>query len=122
MRVKNIQELWVNIKAHTDAVVGEWGIFAVILLVSLGAFGLGRLSALEGHRPLIQVAEASQGASLGAITPGGAVVASRTGEVYYYPWCAGAAKILPANQRVFATVDAAKAAGYRAAKNCKGLE
>ena len=120
--MQRIQDYWRKIKAHLDAAVGEWGIFGLILLATLGAFGLGRLSALEAGKPLIQVSEASQTGALGAITPGGSVVASRTGEVYYYPWCAGAAKILPGNQRVFATPAEAKKAGYRPAKNCKGLE
>ena len=122
MRVQRVQEIWLKIKTLADEALGEWGVFALILLVSLGSFGLGRLSALEAQKPLIRLQEAPQTASAGAITQGGMVIASRSGEVYYYPWCSGAAKILPQNQRVFATVTDAKKAGYRAAQNCKGLE
>lgn len=120
--MEKIQDYWAKIKTLSGEAVGEWGIFALILLVSLGSFGLGRLSALEARKPLIQLQEAPQTASVGAIAQGGMVVASRTGAVYYYPWCSGASKILHQNQRVFATIADAKKAGYRAAQNCKGLE
>lgn len=117
-----IQDSWVKIKREADSLLAEWGIFALIILATLGSFGLGRLSALEARKPLITVSEASQTALVGSLTQGGMVVGSRNGQTYSYPWCAGASQIAPANQRVFASADAAKKAGYRPAKNCKGLE
>lgn len=117
-----IQDSWVKIKGGADVFLAEWGIFVLIILATLGAFGLGRLSALEARKPLITVSEASQTALVGTLTQGGMVVASRTGQTYSYPWCAGAGQISPANQRVFASAADAKKAGYRPAKNCKGLE
>jgi hypothetical protein len=56
-----------------------------------------------------------------AIPVGGQVVASKTGAKYYLPWCATAKRIKPENQVWFASQDAAKAAGYEPAANCKGL-
>jgi hypothetical protein len=56
-----------------------------------------------------------------AIPAGGQVVASKTGAKYYLPWCATAKRIKPENQVWFASQDAAKAAGYEPAANCKGL-
>ncbi|MBV9159067.1 MAG: hypothetical protein JO019_00515 [Candidatus Kaiserbacteria bacterium] len=53
---------------------------------------------------------------------GGAIVASKSGTTYYYPWCTGATKIGAGNMRYFASEDAAKKAGLHPAKNCKGLE
>jgi hypothetical protein len=120
--MQRIQDYWLKIKTLAEEAVGEWGLFLIVILASLGAFGLGRLSALEAGRPDLQVQNATQAASGGTLLLGGSVVASRTGEVYYYPWCSGAANIKPENQRVFASVAAAQKAGYRAAKNCKGLE
>lgn len=117
--------MWLEIKrggmAGIDRWAGEWGIFTLILLVALGSFGLGRLSVITAPKPLVSISEASMAAAGLPMAPGGQYVASRTGEVYYYPWCAGAKQILPQNQRWFATEEAAKAAGYRPAKNCKGL-
>jgi hypothetical protein len=118
----NLQEIHQKIKSGADSFLAEWGIFALIILASLGSFGLGRLSALEAQKPLITVSEASQTALVGSLTQGGMLVATRNGETYSFPWCAGASQISPANQRVFANEAAAKKAGYRPAKNCKGLE
>lgn len=118
----NIQELGQEIKSGADTFLAEWGIFALLILASLGSFGLGRLSAVEAAKPLIALSEASQTALAGPLIQGGMVVASQGGETYSYPWCAGAGRIAPANQRVFASADSAKKAGYRPAKNCKGLE
>ena len=120
--MENIQQVWRNIKGFADASLAEWGMMALIALACIGAFALGRLSALEAGKPLISVTEAPQTASAASITLGGMVVASRSGETYYFPWCAGAAKIAPANQRLFVSADAAKKAGLRPAKNCKGLK
>jgi len=115
-----IQHISAKIKPLLGALAGEWGLFGLILLTALGSFGLGRLSALIEARPLVSIQEAAA-ADLPAMAPGGLLVASRTGSVYYYPWCSGAAKITAANQRWFQSESAAKAAGYSPAKNCKGL-
>lgn len=50
-----------------------------------------------------------------------AVVASRTGSVFYLPWCAGASRINAVNRVWFVTAAAARAAGYAPARNCDGL-
>lgn len=117
----NIQGIWLKIKGFADEGVGEWGLFALILLVALGSFGLGRLSVIYEGKPLIGVSQASAAATAPIMAFGGQFVASRTGAVYYYPWCSGATKIKPENQRWFASEEAAQKAGFRPAKNCKGL-
>jgi hypothetical protein len=53
---------------------------------------------------------------------GGAVVGSKTGKKYYYPWCGGLKRVKPANRVPFASIEAARAAGYSPAGNCKGLK
>jgi hypothetical protein len=53
---------------------------------------------------------------------GGEVIGSKTGQKYYFPWCAGVKRIKPENQVTFASADLAKAAGYAPAGNCKGLQ
>jgi len=52
---------------------------------------------------------------------GGLVVASRTGSVYHFPWCAGASQIKAENQIWYSSEEAAKEAGYAPSRNCKGL-
>ena len=119
--MQRIQDIWLKIKGWLDGFVGEWGLVAIVFLVALASFGLGRLSVLEAARPPITTGQAPVAANPRAVAPGGLLVASRNGRTYHYPWCAGAAKILPANQVWFQSEEAAKRAGYVAAKNCKGL-
>lgn len=111
-----------KIKAWADAFLADWGLVLIIVVAALASFALGRLSALEEARPLVQITSAAQNASPTALIQGGMVIASRSGTTYYYPWCSGAEKILPANQRVFLSEATAAAAGFHPAKNCKGLE
>lgn len=110
-----------KIKGTLDRGIAQWGILGLILLAVLGAFGLGRLSALEDARPVVSVSEAAMAPATISMAPGGLLEASRTGSVYYYPWCAGVAQISPQNVRWFASEKDAQKAGFRAAKNCKGL-
>jgi hypothetical protein len=121
MGSETIQELVAKGKVLLDRGAGEYGLFLLITLAILTSFGLGRLSALVEARPLIEVRAATAGVGE-AIAPGGLYVASRSGSVYYFPWCSGAAQIAPQNERWFQSIEAAKRAGYRPAKNCKGLE
>jgi hypothetical protein len=119
--MQTIQNIGQKIKPVLDRGVAEWGIFGLILLAAIASFGLGRLSALEDARPVVSVSMAAAAIEAPQMAPGGLLEASRTGTVYYYPWCAGVAKISPQNARWFASEKAAQAAGLRPAKNCKGL-
>ena len=94
----------------------------IVLLIGFGSFGLGRLSMLETVRAPVSITEAPTEANPRGMNIGGLIVASRSGTVYYFPWCASAAKILPQNQVWFASEKKARQAGYAPAKNCKGLE
>lgn len=120
--MQNIQEYWGKIKVLLDQGLAEWGIFAIVVLIGLISFGLGRLSALEEAKPPISVQTAPQLDSPQGMYFGGLIVASKSGNSYYFPWCSGAEKIAPANRIWFDSNDEARAAGYAAAKNCKGLE
>lgn len=111
---------------------------AVVVLVGLSAFGLGRLSASTGSRGLtirlpdgtVQSAVAYQATGKSAPAPAavktvpasqGKLVASKSGTKYYLPTCSGVSKIKEENKVWFATVGEAQAAGYTAAANCPGL-
>ena len=106
-------------------------LFVAIALVLVGtaSFGLGRLSQQESVMPYIELSEniASVGSTVIAGNsdtdlPAGAVVASKKGSKYHFPWCSGARTIAPENKITFASINEAKSAGYTPAANCKGLE
>ncbi|MEK7133934.1 MAG: hypothetical protein AAB804_02590 [Patescibacteria group bacterium] len=118
----NIHEWGQKIKFLLEGGIHEWGLVVIVFLVAFSSFGLGRLSALEEVQPPVSIAQASVDARPRALVSGGLLMAARTGNAYYYPWCSGAAKILPQNQIWFASEKSARAAGYQPAKNCQGLE
>jgi hypothetical protein len=118
----NIQEIWLEIKGVGREAVAQWGLIAIVILLGISSFELGRLSALESATPVLSITSTHLAPHPRQLVQGGLYVASRSGSVYYYPWCTGATKILPANQVWFADESAAVRAGYRAAKNCKGME
>jgi hypothetical protein len=110
---------------------------AIILLVGLGAFGLGRLSAIPGGEgsirviyPNAQVATpvsalaTSTNTAKAAPSPdslAGKYVASKNGTKYYLTTCSASNRIKPENKVYFVSKDAAEAAGYEPAANCPGL-
>ena len=124
------------IKSLPPARLRDGFIVLVIVLSSLGAFALGRLSATESSTFRIE-----QRAALGQFLGGGedvreaniaelfpvpsgagSVVASKTGAKYHFPWCAGARSIKEENKIWFDSVEQARAAGFTPAGNCKGLK
>lgn len=117
----NIQEMWGKVKSGLEVLLGEWGVVLVILLAAFGSFGLGRISASEASRPPVAVRMAPEASEPRGMHIGGLIVASRTGEVYHYPWCPGASQMKRENQVWFADEDAARKAGYAPSKNCPGL-
>ncbi len=114
--------------------VGKEDVFivAVIVFVGFGGFGLGRLSKIHEEKIPVFIENA---ATSGSILAGGAepnqksldtkdgknYVASVSGSKYHLPWCQGASAIKEENKIWFASEDAARAAGYSPAGNCKGL-
>jgi hypothetical protein len=98
---------------------------AVIILVALISFGLGRLSKIGESRVPVTI-ENLTGAVDNAISPvssaKGNYVASKNGTKYHYVWCSGAATIKEENKIYFSTAEEAQKAGYTPAANCKGLK
>ncbi len=105
---------------------------ALVLLVALGSFGLGRLSALQPSQAGLRVVGADEltasvkssdaQSSAAGQAEGGKVVASKTGTKYHFPWCAGAQTMKEENKVWFDSVEDARRAGYEPAGNCKGLQ
>jgi hypothetical protein len=120
--MRSIAPYWLSIKNCIEGFLEGWGGATILVLLALSAFALGRLSILEEVREPVSFSRAPFLASPRALAPGGLIVASRSGTAYYYPWCAGAEKIQEANKRWFQNEEEARRAGFRPAKNCKGLE
>ncbi len=110
-----------KVKSGLGALLEEWGIVLIIILAASGSFFLGRISALEASKPPIGVRMAPEASEPRGMHVGGLIVASKTGEVYHYPWCPGASQMKKENQVWFADEAAARKAGYKPSKNCTGL-
>lgn len=125
----SIAETTKKCKYFVNEYVGdEVFIVALVLLVGVGGFGLGRLSFIDDEQrktPIsIEYADmepAAAGESAAAAWASGAYVASKNSDKYHLPWCSGAVRISEENKIWFASKEEAEAAGYTPAGNCKGI-
>jgi hypothetical protein len=115
----------------------------LVILVAIGAFGLGKLTKIEQTRLPVTIQYATSSPQATSATPpqlGGkqkgdtitepvtssttarrVYVAARGGTVYYLPSCAGVNRIAEKNKIWFETKAEAERLGYKPAQNCKGL-
>lgn len=112
-------------------------IAAIIFLVGLASFGLGRLSVLWPKKEPIRIENYELGImNYGTTTTAdnsnpnskfiapnsrAKYVASKSGTRYHFPWCPGAQRIKEANKIWFEVKEDAEKAGFKAALNCPGL-
>jgi hypothetical protein len=100
----------------------------LVISVALVAFLLGRNSMIQiepqaaGVQITQQTASVVEQKSDTLTNDATSVVVSRSGTKYHLPTCPGAKQIKDSNIITFSTIEQAKAAGYSAAANCKGLE
>lgn len=134
-----IAELAARGKAFIGRVPEPVFVILLIIFASSAGFGLGLLEGGEMAKSdglgimqlatttpeFLAVSEAERAnitrTAPTSIPAGGEVVASKNGAKYFLPWCGGAKLIKDENKVWFASADAAKAAGYAPAANCKGL-
>src|SRR3989344_8413380 len=107
---------------------------AIIILVAVISFGLGRLSKIREEKTPITIENVKENAETGEskslstsnvdneIKTDKIFVASKNGKKYYYAWCESANVIKEQNRIWFATQAEAEKAGYQPAANCKGLK
>jgi hypothetical protein len=130
---QTIQELPPKIKAYIQGTPGDLLAGLLFVVVTFLAFGLGRLSALTESVPqvafvgaAVDAVGAGDNATVQATAPSaqspGAIVASKKGTKYHFPWCPGATAMNESNKIWFASEAEARAAGYTPASNCKGLQ
>ncbi len=134
-----IAELQARGKSLADRIPPTALLAVVVVLSSSAAFGLGFLEGRSQGGGGVSITELGtttpgfmQAAAAGAVKAdaaavpaslpaGGEVVASKSGTKYYLPWC-GTVKLIKEENKVwFPTREAAEAAGYEPASNCKGL-
>lgn len=128
----SIRELPPKIKAFAQGLSGDLLVAILFVVVTFLAFGLGRLSALQQTAPPVAFVDgpytagtaSTQAESTQPITTAatGAIVASKKGTKYHFPWCPGAQQMSESNKIYFDNEAAARAAGYTPASNCKGLQ
>lgn len=109
----------------------------IIVLVAFGAFGLGRLSKIEGAKAPVRIenvpeitadtfsskvpADTQNAPAVNTNGNEGQLVGSKSGTKYYHPWCAGVQKIAETNRIYFASKAEAESRGYAPSATCKGL-
>lgn len=94
-----------------------------IFLISLAAFGLGRLSVLSERDGSLEIIypEGQESAAVLALPETGEFVASISGSKYHLPWCPGAKSIKDENKIWFTSREEAEISGYTPAVNCPGI-
>lgn len=123
-----------KVKTLFEANKNDFYIAAIIFLVGMASFGLGRLSVLWPKKEPIRIinhetrgtSQESKNnydnkAAVSSAVIRDKYVASKSGTAYHYPWCPGAQKIKEENKIWFQTKEDAVKAGYKPAGNCEGL-
>lgn len=109
-----------KIKAFTVSRQDDILLFLVVFLAALAVFGALNMRALS--TPNIAIYELPMN---DIFTPNVAdifIVGNKSSNVFHLEECQGAKAMNQTNRVVFDSVGAALEAGYRAAKNCPGLE
>jgi len=127
----------------------KYFLWVVIILVAITSFCFGRVSKIQSEREPVRAisnslppnplpkeggtgqktADQSATAIKSQILPksdlggkGVQVVGSKNGTKYHLPSCPGAKQISEQNKITFNSIEEARAKGYTAASNCKGLK
>lgn len=98
----------------------------IIILISFLSFGLGRISEIQKIKTPVRIENTENSIKAsdlrGTINKlNGVYVASRYGKTYHFLWCPGADRIKKENKILFESKSEAEKAGYKPAKNCRGL-
>ncbi len=98
----------------------------IVFLVFLSILvAFWRLSVLNSQKNPIKIeykGEMVGNTALSAVVADGAVVGSKSGKKYYFPWCGTVSRIKSENQVHFASAMLARESGYVPGGNCKGLK
>ncbi len=145
--IKMLTDLLEKVKVWLKENQKDLYLTALVFLVSVASFGLGRLSAIWPEKEPIRIDQVGEigesfqpapeldktgtknnstkrsDSPVSSNSPFRSnYVASRNGSAYHYPWCPSAKKIKEENRIWFQTEEEARKAGYKPAGNCPGLE
>jgi len=118
----SIKDIYNKIKHFLNNIPQEVLLVIIIIFVAFASFGLGRLSILDKNKESISLLYNNTLSIQPNLVLQGAVVVSKSGTKYHYPWCGGALRIKEDNKRWYNSTKDARAAGYTPAGNCKGLK
>lgn len=128
-----LSEFIQKVKSRYKEKESDFYVAALIFLVGMASFGLGRLSVLWPKKEPIRIEETQNLSNTlvplhnsvskpgSIVKPKGKYLTSKSGTSYHYPWCQGALKIKEENKVWFQTKEEAEKAGYKPAGNCEGL-
>lgn len=136
-----LHHLYKKIKSWLEINQKDLFLAAIIILVSIINFGLGRLSAiwpekqpitftknlesgswnLEDKSKISEPTSKISNSKFQILNSNGRYVASKNSTFYHYPWCPGAQKIKEENKIWFQSKVEAEQKGYKPASNCDGL-
>ena len=135
--IKRVSEIIQKVKIWTEGHTNDIFIAALIFLVGMASFGLGRLSVIVPKKEPIRIEKTNtpavrrqtpdnsekigEFAASSAVSAKGKYVASKSGKAYHFPWCQSALKIKESNRVWFNSKEEAEAAVYTPAANCEGL-
>lgn len=123
-----------RLKQFVETYADEFFLIAVFLLAAIVSFGMGRLSVTGSSsgdlliestpveiNSVVQAVEQTQVSEQGSSEPT-QIVGNKKSKIYHRADCSGAQRLSEANKIYFASIAAAKDAGYRPAGNCPNLE
>jgi len=94
-------------------------LISVLILISVGSFGLGRMSVQGPEDKAITIEYTEEQGSGEQNTTTDLIVASKNGTKWHFTHCPGAKQISEKNKVTFDSVVDAENAGYTRALNCK---
>jgi len=109
-------------KKNQDSLLVFFGLFFTVLAL------IGFYNALTGQKEIgelkvekvpLEALKAPPESPQSAILT---IVGNRSSKIYHYDFCVGAKNMKEENKIFFASIEEAKSAGFRAAKNCPGLK
>lgn len=117
-----LSKLFNLIKNHQPDVV----LTLAVILITVTSYNLGKISAFQSLKTPVTISEPNTGNMVRpqageSELPNSAVVVSKKSKskLYHFTWCPGAGQIAEANKLTFTNEQAAIAAGYTRAGNCK---
>jgi hypothetical protein len=137
--LKKSKQILKKLLMYLKSIIEDQIIFftIILILISFLSFAFGRLSKIQEQKipigfEIINLDQVKNNSVLGfnnlnkEITKNNNLeiknfVVSKNGKSYHFPWCAGAQQISEKNKIYFTTREQAESAGYKPAKNCKGL-